>query len=800
MPHNRHLARWALLGTLLMVASVTAVAPGSASGETDHTTTIRRTEYGIPHILADDYQSLGYGEGYAFGQDNPCALVQQAITLAGDRSRWFGPTAAAPQLILQGPPPSNLDSDLYYRSVNATGQIQRLLATPAPFGPTAQVRALVAGYVRGYDRYLHDQGVANLPDAACRGAAWMRPITEPDVWRRVYQFATGTLGGVGQFLEPILAAAPPSANLTRTAQPTVVGTPFVQQVIGSNALALGEATTTGHEGMVLANPHGPWTGQDRFYQMQLTIPGQLDVSGVTFYGLPLVMPFGHNQHLAFTATRASDTQYVVQRLALTPGDPTGYLVDGTRHTMTSQVITVPVPGTDGRVSTVRRTLYRTPDGPVIEQPGLYDWTTSTAYVVHDAEADNLRSLNELLAIGKAATRSQLHAAMATYQGLPDLNVFAADAQGTADYVDGAVVPHLTDSQAAACMSATDQAHFAATGEAVLDGSRSACRPGNDADAIEPGIFGPAELPHLTRADYVANSNDSPWLVNPAQPLSFPRIVGRPPGTMQSVHQRQAVEMINQRLAGTDGLGAPGFTVDTLSAMAVGAGNWLGEQWRDALVALCRAHPTLPASTGQPVDVRAACAVLAHWDLHANVNSRGEVLFREFTIALESSVTTLPWAVPFDPTHPLTTPSGLDTSLPAVHTALADAVDDLASHHLALDTPLGAVQRVSTANGPIPVHGCVNACYDTVGPDSLELTPAGVYEDVSTGASFLMVSELSPGDVHTRTVLTYGESDNPTSSHHWDQARLFSAKQWVTDRFTDAEITADPHLTSTILDD
>src|SRR3546814_19776864 len=42
---------------------------------------------------------------------------------------------------------------------------------------------------------------------------------------------------------------------------------------------------------------------------------------------------------------------------------------------------------------------------------------------------------------------------------------------------------------------------------VLDGSRSACEWGTDADAPAPGIFGPSNLPTLDRDDYVGNFND-----------------------------------------------------------------------------------------------------------------------------------------------------------------------------------------------------------------------------------------------------------------------------------------------------
>jgi acyl-homoserine-lactone acylase len=35
---------------------------------------------------------------------------------------------------------------------------------------------------------------------------------------------------------------------------------------------------------LLANPHFPWVGGMRFYEMHLTIPGQLDVMGAALPG------------------------------------------------------------------------------------------------------------------------------------------------------------------------------------------------------------------------------------------------------------------------------------------------------------------------------------------------------------------------------------------------------------------------------------------------------------------------------------------------------------------------------------
>ncbi|WP_425557865.1 penicillin acylase family protein [Kitasatospora cystarginea] len=65
-------------------------------------------------------------------------------------------------------------------------------------------------------------------------------------------------------------------------------------------------------------------------------------------------------------------------------------------------------------------------------------------------------------------------------------------------------------------------------------------------------------------------------------------------------------------------------------------------------------------------------------------------------------------------------------------------------------------------------------------------------------SFVMATELTPGGPRTRTVLAYGESANPASPHYLDQTVLFSHRQWVIERFTEAEITADPQPWTTTL--
>ena len=51
---------------------------------------IRRTEFGIPHIKADDWTSLGYGFGYAYAQDNYCVTRREIVFASGRSAELFG--------------------------------------------------------------------------------------------------------------------------------------------------------------------------------------------------------------------------------------------------------------------------------------------------------------------------------------------------------------------------------------------------------------------------------------------------------------------------------------------------------------------------------------------------------------------------------------------------------------------------------------------------------------------------------------------------------------------------------------
>lgn len=166
--------------------------PGDLSAE------IRRTTFGVPHILASDDRGIGYGIGYAYGQDNLCLLANEVTTVNGQRSRWFGPE----QRTLEQR--KNLASDLFFTWLNTPQAVSAFWqAQPAP------IQALLEGYAQGFNRALKERREQGLP-AECQQAEWLRPITAFDLVKLTRRLLVE--GGVGQFAEAVVGATPPSAT------------------------------------------------------------------------------------------------------------------------------------------------------------------------------------------------------------------------------------------------------------------------------------------------------------------------------------------------------------------------------------------------------------------------------------------------------------------------------------------------------------------------------------------------------------------------------------------------------------
>lgn len=763
------------------MAALACTLAGCASTPTPATSTysaeIRRTDHGIPHIRATDYGGLAYGLGYAYAQDNTCLLFDQVLTVRAERSRYLGPDGRA---TVSFRPVSNLDSDFYFALTMDDDALRGAYAKASP-----QARAVVAGYAAGVNRFLRDTPQSMRP-AECRDAPWVRSLSEADVYRLLEEKATQA--GAGAFAEAIATARPPQAEAhARTGLRDIdfdaldAALSVRQPPIGSNGWALGGDVGAEGRGVLLGSPHFPWTTSNRFYQSHMTIPGEFDVMGVSLGSFP-VINIGFNRDVAWTHTVSTARRFTLFALQLVPGHATRYVIDGQPRDMVARTVSVAVRQQDGRTETQSRTFYLTPMGPMLSLPqaGL-NWTATHAYAIADANRANARMLDTWLAFGKARSVDDVKSGLGQL-GMPWVNTIATDRDGQALYADITAVPAVDERMIADCAGKPEQqALFARAGLLVLDGSRAACAWRQDPASPVPGLLAVADLPLLERRDFVANSNDSYWLTNPAAPArKLSPIIGRH-ATEQGMRTRMGLMEIDTLTRCRAQPKGCALTPEQLRDVLFANRNLAARLVLDDLLAALRKQADS--------DLRAATAVLAAWDRDNRADSRGAVLFHEWW-SRARTIKSL-HRVPFDPADPVHTPRGLNIDDPQVAqaslTALRDAVRALNTAGFALDVTLGDAQAVVTPNGRWAAAGGDEreGVLNRIDVDAL--TTEG-YRPVS-GSTYIQMVGFTDSAPHALGLLIYGQSSNPKSPFYYDQLPAFSHSELPPLPFTESDIAA-----------
>lgn len=767
------------------------------TGRRQYRAEIRRTTHGVAHVRAETLPDVFFGQGYACAADHLPTIADQVLKTRSERSRYFG----------RGDGDVHLHSDLGYLALDVTGWAERMDGTLP-----SELIEIVDAYGAGINRWIDDHGVADLPEW-CRDAPWVRKVSRLDLLRL---YADAALMASGRNLAQMLGGAAPPGAPSSTAPTDGSMTP--DDLPGSNGWAFGRAATDNGRGIVMANPHFPWYGDGRFWECHLTVPGELDVYGASLVGAPAVH-IGFNHDVAWTHTFSAGHRFVLYQLELADGDPTCYRYGDEVRQMSSRAVSVDVLQPDGEVATIERTLWRSHHGPMVDVP-LLGWSEQMAFALGDVNDGNDRFLGQYLAMDRATSVGDLRAAVHEHQGLPWVNVIAADRDGDVWYADPSPTPNLSPEVDAAFDAAVEAdpitALFFSQRVALLNGSDPATEWVVADGAHTVGAVPTATLPEMLTDTVAFNSNDPYWVPHPEIRLE------RGP-VLAGLYRRPLSPRTRMNAAVLAGLAPSGptasgrWTRDDVERALLDNRSLLAEQLLDDVVARCRA-----------AGLDDAADILAGWDRAFDVDSVGAVLWREFLggfAAAELRNAGALFAEPFDPDRPTLTPAGLASPPPngsdPVVEKMRAALDALAAAGVAPDARLGDVQYVDRSGERIPLHGAneVEGIVNVVAPFGAfvrsDLEPevprdepiAGRIEStglrvggypVTYGASILMVVGFDDDGPVGRGLLTYGQSGDPASPHHVDQMREFSAKRLRPLRFHEADIAADPDLTTTIV--
>ncbi len=773
---------------------------------------IRRTDYGVPHIQGDNLESIGFGAGYAYAEDNICLLADQIVRFNSQRARYFGPGSDPAQNNAE-----NLINDFSYLALGIRDHAEQ------GFGDMSEnSRAILSGYVKGYNKYLTDTGNANL-DPRCAGQDWVYPLSEVDLI--TYSLGIALLPGAGQFIAPIFLAAPPGVDPSpvmasndqnkdkNQQQNQLIAKLDVRNLqvampernpmeLGSNGWGLGGEMTENGRGIVLGNPHFPHTGNLRFWQFHTTIPGVLNVAGGSLTGMPGVVNIGFNENIGWTHTFSTAEHFIAYQLAITPDDPSGmtYIDDGVAKQITGKTLSVDVLVQPGVAIPFSKTVYYSDFGPMVVVPGNLEWSASGAYTIKDANAKNFDIIDHWLGMNLARNMTEFQQAFKDYDGVIFNNTMAADKNGNAFYIDDSTVPNLSTfglfvrGENADALAAREQAGFT-----ILPGSSLL-----DFDGAVPY----EKAPKLLNRSFVQNSNDSFWLTNPATPIT-----GVSPLFGEVNNEQSWRSRLGQKLL-TDPAGNNGkFSMAEVESALLGNRSYLSEALLADLMAHCQARGDNPVLVGeQSVDISAGCTALGIWDGTMNLNSQAAHLFREFAQQFNSDPQ---WAVPFSAEDPANTPNTMlanDRTLEH----FAQAMLNVAAAGLSLDATLGSVQFVEKSNldgtatgvklpwgGANNIEGGFNVFRANLGNDGTllprhtyppisgsQLSAEGAGYHITYGSSWMYLVGFTNDGPVAKGLMTFSQSTDPTSPYYQDQTELYSAQPQLRDiRFTEADIEA-----------
>jgi len=797
-----------LVGLALIMAIPLALNVGCSESDSNGGTgalsaQIRRTEYGIPHITANDWASLGYGFGYAYAQDNFCVTMREIVFAIGRSAE------------LMGEEMGSVESDFVLTFLNGDkDEFREQFVEALP----QYAQDLAAGYTRGMNRYLEETGIENLPegDRGCRNADWVFAFDDVDLGLFLRREALRGSSDNGIFRRAMLAVEGPA--LASAANVSAKGMDLARRQLrkvadklrdsegGSNGLALGRDATQDGSGMLLGNPHQPWFGSGAWYEAHLTLPGTYDVAGAALHGFPFI-GIGFNRDVAWTHTVSFANRFSLYELTLNPENPMQYDYNGEWRDITTTEVEIQVKLENGSLETRSETFYESQYGPIINlkdvTPLLDGWPMFSGSILAFRDANLLtgvRSVEQWIIKGQAQDLDEYVDALSII-GNPVFHEIAADRNGNAFYGEVSAIPFITQPQLDNCIKppiGTLLAELTTNVIVALNGSDPGCEWGNDPQAPEgSNLYSSGALPQLFTTDYVSNSNNSYWLSDANNPLEgFPTIMGPVgyEGLQQFLRTRIGHLMVAERKAATDGLSeTPLFDLATLEGLMYSNRVYGAELVLDDVLTICA---TPAANT-----VQQACAALAGWDRKVNLDSRGAQVFTEFWKVIRDELSNdfqnvvesdEFWTVDYDPTDPLNTPAGIDTALVAnqdrVIDALAEASTRLQDANVPLDAPWGDVQFLVRNDEEVPIHGG-QGTMGSYGAISVGLSEDG-YVNPGSGNSYIQAvtwdeSECPIADV----ILVPSQSTDPASPHFADQTKLYSNKEWVRFPFCEDDIVA-----------
>jgi len=510
---------------------------------------------------------------------------------------------------------------------------------------------------------------------------------------------------------------------------------------GSNAWALAPSRTTSRKAILLRNPHLAWTAG--YYEAHLTVPGIVDFYGDFRIGGPLGVVGGFNKDLGWATTNSNSGDLTeIYALALDPARPDHYRLDGASLPLARETRSVNY-RTDAGLAVETREVWSTPLGPVVHR------TTDTVYVARTAGDLEFRAGEQFLRMMRATSLAEWQEAM-RIRALVTSNYTYADRAGNIFYLWNAALPLLP---------------HPAGGDAAT--------PAREMRDLWTRYIPFESLPRFLnpKGGYIHNENDSPHFTNVHERINTANVYPNIEPPMLRLRSQHAIELVGRKGR---------LSLEDVIRLKHSYRMLLADRVKgDLLRAVQAVKPT--------GEVAAALALMRRWDNTAAPESRGAALFDVWWGRYaQGRRPAEQFAVVWNAEHPLETPRGLADPAHAAE-SFAWAVGETARRYGRLDVAWGEVHRVRRGTVDVPVGGCPGAlgCFRVLG---FARDDADGKLVANTGDGWVLAVEF--GDVpRAYSVLAYGQSPDPRSAWHADQAAMFARGELKKVAFTARDVDA-----------
>lgn len=350
---------------------------------------IRRTEYGVPHIMAENLKAVAFGLAYAEIEDRGEKVLLPLVRAKGTYAKHTSI--------------ENIDYDFYAKIVQEHTRDTYLQLNQ-------DTRDILEGFAAGVNYYL-EKHPEEFPEWYYQAYNGIDVATVSNYPSRP------TPGNARDFLRQL-------AEQKKLA--------LQNDDVGSNVWAFAPERTKSGNAVLMRNPHLSWTAG--YYEAHITVPGKINFYGDFRIGGMFAIICGFNDRLGWSTTNNHPNLEEVYALKVDPTKPDHYLLDGGSFPISRKMVEVEFKNGEGTGIVKKEWLY-TPFGPVIDR---YD---GKIYIVKTADWNNFQRGEQLVAMMLSQNLEEWKTAMQK-RNISSSNYTYADADGNIFYIWNASTPKL----------------------------------------------------------------------------------------------------------------------------------------------------------------------------------------------------------------------------------------------------------------------------------------------------------------------------------------------------------------------